>query len=47
MKIKYNKNLEYQTEAINSVVGIFEGGEKFSRRENFSLNSEFEKYALL
>ena len=42
MKIKYNKNLEYQTEAINSIVGLFEGGEKFSRRGNFSLNSEFE-----
>ncbi len=41
MKIKYNNNLEYQTEAVESVVGLFEGAEKFSRSENFSLVSEY------
>ncbi len=41
MQIKYNSNLEYQTEAIESVVGLLSGREKFLQSENFSLVSEY------
>jgi type III restriction enzyme len=30
MKIKFDANLEHQSDAVNAVVGIFEGQELFS-----------------
>jgi type III restriction enzyme len=33
MKFKFSKNLEYQNEAINAVVGLFDSGKNFSTQE--------------
>lgn len=39
MKFKFSKNLEYQLEAINSIVDIFETGKNFTKeKDNFLIN---------
>lgn len=42
MKIKYSSNLEYQTEAVNSVVSVFEGCTSADHDTSFTLKSDFE-----
>ena len=40
MKFKFSKNLEYQLDAINSVVGVFEGGERVEQNQKgFALST--------
>ncbi|PMM83235.1 type III restriction-modification system endonuclease [Vibrio breoganii] len=40
MKIKFNPNLDHQRDAINAVVGVFEGQETF--QSNFSVSNAFQ-----
>lgn len=44
MKFKFNKNLDYQLEAINSIVDIFDIGENFAKQNNVFELQAFEKY---
>lgn len=43
MKFKFNKNLDYQTDAINAIVDIFDTGKNLVNKEEFSLRHSVSK----